>query len=70
MSKAARMKIPEDFDFRTVLGLSKEAVLKLEAVRPETVGQAARISGVRAADAALLLASLVKASKLRSESDS
>jgi len=70
MSKAERMKIPEDFDFRTVLGLSKEAVLKLEAVRPETVGQAARISGVRAADAALLLASLVKASKLRSESDS
>jgi tRNA uridine 5-carboxymethylaminomethyl modification enzyme len=67
MTRAERMKIPDDFDFRAVVGLSKEAVAKLEAVRPETVGQAARVSGVRAADAALLLAALAKKVKLRAD---
>jgi tRNA uridine 5-carboxymethylaminomethyl modification enzyme len=44
-----------------VEGLSIEARQKLNAVHPLTVGQAARISGIRQADIALLM---VKAAKL------
>jgi tRNA uridine 5-carboxymethylaminomethyl modification enzyme len=58
MDKAEGLRIPGDFDFGAVVGLSKEAAAKLEAVRPETVGRAARVPGVRASDAALLFALL------------
>ncbi|WP_084396303.1 tRNA uridine-5-carboxymethylaminomethyl(34) synthesis enzyme MnmG [Henriciella aquimarina] len=40
------LEIPADFDFASVGGLSNEARAKLEAVRPSTLGQAARIEGV------------------------
>ncbi len=39
-------KIPSDFDFKAVIGFSNEEREKLEKIRPETVGQASRISGV------------------------
>ncbi len=60
MGKAELMRIPGDFDYAAVVGLSREAALKLEAARPETLGQASRVSGVRASDAALLLASIAR----------
>jgi tRNA uridine 5-carboxymethylaminomethyl modification enzyme len=41
-----RVRIPAGFSFRGRPSLSNEAVERLEAVRPETLGQAARISGV------------------------
>ena len=47
--------IPSDFDFTTVNGLSNEIREKLIRHRPETVGQAARISGVTPAAVSLLL---------------
>ncbi len=47
-------RIPKDFDFRAVPGLSTEAWQKLERVRPETLGQAGRISGVTPAAIAVL----------------
>ena len=47
-------RIPVDFDFRAVPGLSTEAWQKLERVRPETLGQAGRISGVTPAAIAVL----------------
>lgn len=47
-------QIPPDFDYHTVTGLRKEARQKLVAIRPRTVGQAARISGVSPADIAIL----------------
>ena len=50
-----REAIPDDLAYDAVYGLSTEARQKLDAVRPRTVGQAARIPGVRAADVAVLL---------------
>ena len=46
--------IPEWIDYATINGLRSEAVQKLSKIRPETLGQAARISGVTPADIALL----------------
>jgi tRNA uridine 5-carboxymethylaminomethyl modification enzyme len=47
--------LPVDFDYNVVRGLSNEACEKLRSVRPETVGQAARIPGVTPAAVSLLL---------------
>jgi tRNA uridine 5-carboxymethylaminomethyl modification enzyme len=53
-----RLRVPEGFEYRSVEGLSIEAVEKLSAARPATLGQAARVPGVRRADAALLMVAL------------
>jgi tRNA uridine 5-carboxymethylaminomethyl modification enzyme len=52
------LPIPATLDYREVRGLSNEVRQKLIAVKPETVGQAARISGVTPAAIALLLVHL------------
>ena len=52
------LALPVDFDYRTVRGLSTEAQQKLTAQRPQTLGQAARISGVTPAAISLLLVHL------------
>lgn len=52
--------LPEDLNYASISGLRKEAVQKLAAARPETVGQASRISGVNPADVAVLLVYLKK----------
>jgi tRNA uridine 5-carboxymethylaminomethyl modification enzyme len=46
--------IPDWVDFTKIKGLRTEAIQKLTSVRPETLGQAARLSGVTPADIALL----------------
>lgn len=46
--------IPDWVDFTKINGLRTEAIQKLTSVRPETLGQAARLSGVTPADIALL----------------
>ncbi|HTV62698.1 MAG TPA: tRNA uridine-5-carboxymethylaminomethyl(34) synthesis enzyme MnmG [Verrucomicrobiae bacterium] len=51
-------QIPEDFDFTTVPSLRLEARQKLTKIRPATIGQAARISGVSPADISILLVCL------------
>ena len=48
-------KIPEDFDYDQLKGLSFEVRQKLKAQRPETLGQAGRISGVTPAAVSLLM---------------
>jgi tRNA uridine 5-carboxymethylaminomethyl modification enzyme len=50
--------IPASFDYAKVSGLSSEVRLKLEAARPETIGQATRIAGVTPAAISLLLVHL------------
>ncbi len=50
--------IPPDFDYRAVSGLSREIEGKLEQIRPATLGQAGRISGVTPAAVALLIVHL------------
>ncbi len=47
-------RIPSGMDFLSIRGLRAEAQHKLAAIKPETLGQAARISGVTPADVALL----------------
>ena len=51
-------RLPLDLDYRTVRGLSIEVQQKLNQHRPETIGQAARISGVTPAAVSLLLVHL------------
>jgi tRNA uridine 5-carboxymethylaminomethyl modification enzyme len=51
-------KIPGAFDFSTVPGLRMEARQKLAKIRPTTIGQAARISGVSPADVGILMVCL------------
>jgi tRNA uridine 5-carboxymethylaminomethyl modification enzyme len=52
------LALPGDFDYRTVRGLSSEVQQKLNQHRPETIGQARRISGITPAAIALLLVHL------------
>jgi tRNA uridine 5-carboxymethylaminomethyl modification enzyme len=54
--------LPEDLDYRTVRGLSTEVRQTLSRQKPETLGQAARISGVTPAAISLLLVHLKKRS--------
>ena len=51
-------RLPETIDYRTVHGLSKEVQQKLNQHKPETVGQAARLSGMTPAAISLLLVHL------------
>ena len=53
-------EIPGNIDYTIVAGLSNEVSQKLQEVRPETIGQAARISGVTPAAVSLLLIYLKK----------
>ena len=53
--KMEEKEIPTWLDYTTVPSLRKEARQKLEKIRPQTLGQAARISGVSPADVSLLM---------------
>ncbi len=48
-------RIPEGFDYDSLTSLSKESREKLKQVQPESIGQAARISGVRQSDLSILM---------------
>ncbi|HWR73758.1 MAG TPA: tRNA uridine-5-carboxymethylaminomethyl(34) synthesis enzyme MnmG, partial [Nitrospirota bacterium] len=52
--------IPEDLDYDAVTGLGTEVRLKLKQVRPVSLGQASRISGVTPAAISLLMVALEK----------
>ena len=52
--------INPDFSYSSLVSLSKEAKEKLEKVKPRTLGQAARISGITPSDIGILLANLAK----------
>ena len=60
MAKLEDMKIPEGFDFLNMDGLALEARSKLDKIRPLTVGQASRISGVNPADISILILNIKK----------
>ena len=48
-------RLPEDIDYKQIKGLRLEAAQKLSAIRPATLGQAARVSGVNPADITVLM---------------
>jgi len=47
-------KLPANICFSSISGLKKEAVLRLEEIRPKTLGQASRISGITPADISVI----------------
>ena len=55
LNRLETIKIPDDFDFTTINSLSAEAKQKMNKVRPKSIAQAGRISGVSPADINVLL---------------
>ena len=71
ISKAMRHEhtlIPAEFDYARISGLSNEVVAKLSEHRPQTIGQAGRISGITPAAISMLLVHLKKQGLLRKQS--
>ncbi|MBV1871020.1 MAG: tRNA uridine-5-carboxymethylaminomethyl(34) synthesis enzyme MnmG, partial [Gammaproteobacteria bacterium] len=64
LRKNENTALPEDMEYEKVKGLSNEAKQKLSTVRPETIGQATRISGITPATISLLLIHLKKKNQL------
>lgn len=63
IDEAARLEmrvLPEDIDYLSIKGLRLEGAQKLSKIRPRSLGQAARISGVSPADIAVLIVWLEK----------
>ena len=52
------IRVPVNLDFTSVRGLRKESAIKLQQIRPYTLGQASRISGVNPADISVLMVML------------
>ena len=59
--KLEEYRLPADIDYKSIKGLRLEAAAKLDALRPASIGQASRISGVNPADISVLLIVLGKA---------
>jgi tRNA uridine 5-carboxymethylaminomethyl modification enzyme len=55
LARADNVRVPDGLDYRGIPGLSHEVIEKLEQVRPRSVGQASRISGVTPAAIAILM---------------
>ncbi len=55
LKKAESRRIPEDFDYAGMPGLSREIVEKLSRVRPQSIAQASRIPGITPASISILL---------------
>lgn len=56
--KQEEMEIPKEIDFMSLKGIKIEARQKLDKIRPKTIGQASRISGVSPADISVLIISV------------
>ncbi len=63
MIKLEMKKIPEDLDYDKIHNLASEAVQKLKQIRPTSIGQALRISGVNPSDISILMIYLKKGDK-------
>jgi tRNA uridine 5-carboxymethylaminomethyl modification enzyme len=55
MSQLEDLKIPETFDYKKILALGNEAREKLTRIKPGTLGQASRISGINPSDVQILM---------------
>ncbi|MCB1207039.1 MAG: tRNA uridine-5-carboxymethylaminomethyl(34) synthesis enzyme MnmG [Verrucomicrobiae bacterium] len=61
--RADEKRLPEDINYLEISGLKREAQLKLQSIRPLTLGQASRISGITPADVSLLAVWLEKTTR-------
>jgi tRNA uridine 5-carboxymethylaminomethyl modification enzyme len=55
MHKLDELSIPDDIDYAQLFSISLEAREKFNAIRPATIGQASRISGISPSDISVLL---------------
>jgi len=55
MSQLEDLEIPETFDYTRLSSLSAEALQKFQKIKPRTLGQASRISGVNPSDVQILM---------------
>ena len=60
LQKLEHVKIPTGFNYEQLKSLSHEALEKLNAARPETLAQAARISGIKPSDISVILVAISK----------
>ncbi|OHE61064.1 MAG: tRNA uridine-5-carboxymethylaminomethyl(34) synthesis enzyme MnmG [Thermodesulfovibrio sp. RBG_19FT_COMBO_42_12] len=67
LKKIEKKKIPEDFNYVTVNGLSKEVLSKLLEVRPTNLGQASRIPGVTPVAVSLLMVTIERSKRERGD---
>lgn len=67
MSRSDSMLVPDDLDYAVIPGLSREVVEKLSAIRPRSVGQASRISGITPAAVAILMTHIGLSQRRRAE---
>lgn len=59
-------KIPETIDYDAIIGLKNEAREKLKKIKPETIGQALRISGVDPSDISIVMIHIESLARQRS----
>lgn len=55
MSQLENLEIPDSFDYNRIASLSNEALQKFKKIKPRTLGQASRISGVNPSDIQILM---------------
>jgi len=67
LKKIEGKRIPDDFDYTSVNGFSREVLNKLLEVRPENLGQASRIPGITPAAIALLMVSIERLKRERGD---
>ena len=60
LAQSEKLSIGKDLDYLSILGLSNEAREKLSMVKPQTLGQASRVSGVSPSDISVLMIHLAK----------
>ena len=60
MKKLEKVKLKSDFDYKQITALSAEGMEKLTSIKPKTLGQASRISGVSPSDISILMVYLNK----------
>ncbi|MCH7615502.1 MAG: hypothetical protein IH978_07180, partial [Nitrospinae bacterium] len=66
--KLEKKSIPENFSYDDISGFSNEVAEKLSKIRPASVGQASRISGITPAAISLLLVSLERHKRIKQTS--
>lgn len=61
LQRAEEAKLPQSLDYSQIPGLKTEARMKLDTIKPQTLGQASRIAGINPSDVAILSVWLKKA---------